>query len=1581
MGIFLKAPYPDPERLESKRWVEKHEDRFQHLLAVLDDEGAIKERAIEAAGGKEKFEKLTKNNQRDLLARARRRVTAEMPVYTSPPQITRRGDWEKWAEEMFGPEKEEDEETLQDKKKRVMEKLRDDRRKQNITNELGHAIDGSAHADGPTAVTRLRGALAFLGTPQVTQFLKLQHGLFDSDMEGNLVQRPDASGSATEGTESGKKFMKQYRALRDLKKVVGGDMPDLEHYTIGREEPQEAGPERDNVSAERLRDVLTEKLGIEEFDNMSEEQINEERAKLSDKEKEMIEPTLQGNAVYNLTKLYGDFKSAIIPAFNNISKKLDIEPEQLEKIVNLVSPQVMYRGTNTAALQSLGKAVREHLDHSKAVRRMAEMREDNSHRSGEWRESDDGEYRECPGCKNGHHENAHRHPTDDSRSLNMDDDGFKRFVKNVYHGGAKATKNAIEQPNAGARRTVPVDDGFTDEQRQIQFLINEGSLANGRVERQTDRIASFESDIQEKERLLQFNLEQKKEGKAPKREGVIDRNIERYRKEIKTLKEHRGNEIERLNILSTARDEFFAANPQIRDIVSGEPEEPESPFLAERDDEGVEEDVSEKKPASAPELMDDPLDMPCPTCTHMVSTGMRGPEVLHTIRDMLMPGEGKSPKRYCPTGADMHAVLEEARQRFEDQENPDREIMELVEDLAEHDLHRSEINSEIESTDNEKDRKAQRVAEAMDERGLRYTGLVRPVCRLPVGIEAINHKIAAQSKGHVRENNEGLQKINDLYAIKEALTAPIKAKTAKEDSARFEAGQDAAHFLLGRDRDNPDQKLSGDKLLRMIDREIDDLEKRNSIDLRNPAVEGGGFIWPNQHFPIQTAIAHMLNTRFGGSDDMERYRDGLSGDLIDLPLQGTFDQYKGRADDKKEFCANVFRIITGYMNSDPYGREVYSVTHPKSKNRSLFSGQSGRKLRDLLISIEEEYDLRKHAPETWQARREAQQGIHGHGDQYNVTGGPTACPECAGLGHVSKAMYHDVHGDSPEGGDVGAESPMLRAQRVLGMTNVYGSRDHGEGADGRVAFARSAIGEGEFTEDDAADARLGDIPGMRYECLHCAGLGVCPTCDGGGHHAPVVDPEKAPLKQVKHPLPDEEDSLDSFLQSLSVSPSMSSNLMTQARLQRLAGEPLKPPAYVDPARQFEQARASLPTAAVRAPELKDVLTGGSQQPTLDEQLDELSGQPAQQPVQQETEGPEMDPYGIATPYSQMDPAILTPDWPRLPFPEGGSKYREDIHTHALSDPDGSWASHGMAEGPVTGHSMYPSHAHDRGVILPLINNMTPYEIKGMADYGKIDTKGKGNDERSIYQHRKQDGWGFGHEPKGMDRDKYSKGEEIYNAQNDISARLENIALGGEDYGFDPDDPSTWLLSRVSTTYTDEDTGDERMEGPVSFFHPSFGISPQSNPGHSMVEEAGKNSKVSLNREPVEMTPEQAGEYLEAHEYGGSLPPMVDSKDPESGINIQGLDNMASRINHNSLITDMINEQALYTPNALWEHIHDNEWTDKNINAVKRFIQHHHPHWDEQMATDAWQNKLAMSPFDIAWSILEAGNILKSLSLL
>ena len=79
--------------------------------------------------------------------------------------------------------------------------------------------------------------------------------------------------------------------------------------------------------------------------------------------------------------------------------------------------------------------------------------------------------------------------------------------------------------------------------------------------------------------------------------------------------------------------------------------------------------------------MDDPLDMPCPTCTHMVSTGMRGPEVLHTIRDMLMPGEGKSPKRYCPTGADMHAVLEEARQRFEDQENPDREIMELVEDL------------------------------------------------------------------------------------------------------------------------------------------------------------------------------------------------------------------------------------------------------------------------------------------------------------------------------------------------------------------------------------------------------------------------------------------------------------------------------------------------------------------------------------------------------------------------------------------------------------------------------------------------------------------------------------------------------------------------------------------------------------------------------------------------------------------------------------------------------------------------------------------------------------------------------------
>ena len=96
MGIFLKAPYPDPERLESKDWMERHEDRFQHLLAVLDDEGAIKERAIEAAGGKEKFEKLTKNNQRDLLARARRRVTAEMPVYTNPPQITRRGDWEKW---------------------------------------------------------------------------------------------------------------------------------------------------------------------------------------------------------------------------------------------------------------------------------------------------------------------------------------------------------------------------------------------------------------------------------------------------------------------------------------------------------------------------------------------------------------------------------------------------------------------------------------------------------------------------------------------------------------------------------------------------------------------------------------------------------------------------------------------------------------------------------------------------------------------------------------------------------------------------------------------------------------------------------------------------------------------------------------------------------------------------------------------------------------------------------------------------------------------------------------------------------------------------------------------------------------------------------------------------------------------------------------------------------------------------------------------------------------------------------------------------------------------------------------------
>ena len=149
----------------------------------------------------------------------------------------------------------------------------------------------------------------------------------------------------------------------------------------------------------------------------------------------------------------------------------------------------------------------------------------------------------------------------------------------------------------------------------------------------------------------------------------------------------------------------------------------------------------------------------------------------------------------------------------------------------------------------------------------------------------------------------------------------------------------------------------------------------------------------------------------------------------------------------------------------------------------------------------------------------------------------------------------------------------------------------------------------------------------------------------------------------------------------------------------------------------------------------------------------------------------------------------------------------------------------------------------------------------------------------------------------------------------------------------------------------------------------------------MAEEAGKNSKVSLKREPVEITPEQAGEYLEAHEFGGSLPPMVDSKDPESGINVQGLDRMASRINHNSLMTDMINEQALYTPNALWEHIHDSGWTEKNIDAVKRFIQHHHPHWDEQIATDSYQNKLAMSPFDIAWSIIEAGNILKSLSLL
>lgn len=298
-------------------------------------------------------------------------------------------------------------------------------------------------------------------------------------------------------------------------------------------------------------------------------------------------------------------------------------------------------------------------------------------------------------------------------------------------------------------------------------------------------------------------------------------------------------------------------------------------------------------------------------------------------------------------------------------------------------------------------------------------------------------------------------------------------------------------------------------------------------------------------------------------------------------------------------------------------------------------------------------------------------------------------------------------------------------------------------------------------------------------------------------------------------------------------------------------------------------------------------------------------------------------------------------------------------------------------GPVTGMSRYPTHDSDNPEIsLPLVNNMTPYEMTGFANAGKVDLPK--DPALTNFHNREGIGWGFGHEPPGYRREGKTgfEGTKQEIEERDIfTDRLRQLAQTGEDILPEGDDIMSW----VSTTRTDPETGEERREGPVMAYHPQIGLPISKNLGLSMIAEAQNNQDIKLHTQPVEMSPDLSANLLQAHLDGGML---HDGTEDEDAFNkLQPVNETALSKRWHRLLSEKEKQDALYMPNRLWHDHHAGGSDDDEMSRVEQLILGYHPEWSSGQSDKAFFSMGKMGPHDLAWEVIVAGQILKSIALL
>jgi hypothetical protein len=488
---------------------------------------------------------------------------------------------------------------------------------------------------------------------------------------------------------------------------------------------------------------------------------------------------------------------------------------------------------------------------------------------------------------------------------------------------------------------------------------------------------------------------------------------------------------------------------------------------------------------------------PCPGCLQAVTEGQIESSKMRTMRELdeetgeACPGCGsniehiKNEVSHQPQNAEEHTDDIDAAFDFHD------------EDYHEDDLDEDDMESLVHS-----------LQPLSREREVGFT-------RMPIGKEKDLHAANIIDMNGVMTRGNHLDYIRDLQTLVDA------AESEEPDIKQMADLKKQLKALTGRK-----SVQGGVKKLKNI---IQDLWNEDTRPMTHPQPDSAGSFWPNEFFPINTAFSTALGEALPHANEnaSKQWRlhaqRALNGGLpnfkfIRFPRPGQKDPNTGlrmkpqvmeaSADDEEEYLTEMFRHLMGhgYENADPYSNTITRQFGEKVIERPLFRGIKGRKAKELFQALQHEYQLRKHAPETWKARYNAQSQKR-EPSPHNMSGGVTKCPQCAGHGHVHPDLYmHDpefTEGADEVMGRPDLESELERKHRgMLDNTHVFGSRDHGEGADGRVSMARSLAEseDKELSEDEIASAQLHEYPGLFHECDMCSGIGVCNTCEGIGEY-------------------------------------------------------------------------------------------------------------------------------------------------------------------------------------------------------------------------------------------------------------------------------------------------------------------------------------------------------------------------------------------------------------------------------------------------------------------------------------------------